>query len=55
LQHWRTTLTQLAESFVAGKASVDPLPQECTHCHLSAFCRINEHSDEDEAEPPVDE
>lgn len=55
LQHWRTTLTQLAESFVAGQANVDPLPQECTHCHLSAFCRINEHTEEDEAEPPSDE
>jgi ATP-dependent helicase/nuclease subunit B len=55
LQHWRTTLTQLAESFVAGHASVDPLPQECAHCHLSALCRINERTEEDEAEPPVDE
>lgn len=55
LQHWRTTLTQLAESFVAGNATVDPLPQECAHCHLSAFCRINERTEEDEAEPPHDE
>jgi ATP-dependent helicase/DNAse subunit B len=55
LQHWRTTLTQLAESFVAGTATVDPLPQECAHCHLSSFCRINEHTEEDEAEPPHDE
>jgi ATP-dependent helicase/nuclease subunit B len=55
LQHWRTTLTQLAESFVQGNATVDPLPQECTHCHLSALCRINERTVEDEAEPPVDE
>lgn len=55
LQHWRTTLTQLAEGFVAGNATVDPLPQECTHCHLSALCRINERTEEDEAEPPVDE
>jgi ATP-dependent helicase/nuclease subunit B len=55
LQHWRTTLTHLAESFVDGQASVDPLPQECTHCHLSAFCRINERTVEEEAEPPVDE
>lgn len=55
LQHWRTTLTQLAESFVEGHATVDPLPQECAHCHLSALCRINERTEEDEAEPPVDE
>lgn len=55
VQHWRTTLTQLAEGFVAGQANVDPLPQECTHCHLSAFCRINERTEQDEVEPPVDE
>lgn len=55
IQHWRTTLTQLADSFVAGQANVDPLPQECTHCHLSAFCRIDERTEEDEAEPPTDE
>jgi ATP-dependent helicase/DNAse subunit B len=48
--HWRKTLTQLAENFVEGQAMVDPLPQECTHCHLSAFCRINERTQEDEAE-----
>ena len=49
--HWRKSLTQLAENFVAGQAAVDPLlPQECTYCHLSAFCRIGEQSREDEAE-----
>jgi ATP-dependent helicase/nuclease subunit B len=41
---WRFTLTQLAEQFVAGVATVDPLPQECTHCHLSTLCRIHEQS-----------
>jgi len=50
VEHWRKTLTQLAENFVAGQAVVDPLPQECTHCHLSAFCRISERTQEDEAE-----
>lgn len=48
--HWRKTLTQLAENFVDGQAVVDPLPQECTYCHLSAFCRISERTQEDEAE-----
>jgi hypothetical protein len=47
-------LTQLAEDFVAGQATVDPLPQECSHCHLSALCRINEQTQE-EAELPHDE
>ena len=53
--HWRTTLTQLAQNFVAGQAMVDPLPQECSHCHLSAFCRVNEQTQQDEAEAHHDE
>jgi ATP-dependent helicase/nuclease subunit B len=40
--YWRFTLTRLAERYVAGEAAVDPLPFECTTCHLSTFCRINE-------------
>ncbi len=43
LPHWRSTLTELAERFVAGDAAVDPLPQECTYCHLGALCRRHEH------------
>jgi hypothetical protein len=42
LHHWRFTLTRLAERYVAGDASVDPLPQECEMCHLSTLCRIHE-------------
>ena len=42
MHHWRFTLTRLAERYVAGDASVDPLPHECTTCHLSTFCRIND-------------
>jgi ATP-dependent helicase/nuclease subunit B len=44
MHHWRFTLTRLAERYVAGDASVDPLPLVCTTCHLSTFCRINERS-----------
>ena len=40
--YWRFSLTRLAERYVAGEAAVDPLPFECTTCHLSTFCRINE-------------
>jgi len=40
--HWQFTLTRLAERFVAGEASVDPLPGECERCHLSTLCRIHE-------------
>jgi ATP-dependent helicase/DNAse subunit B len=54
LSHWRSTLTQLAEDFVSGQAIVDPLPQECSTCHLGAFCRISERAEE-EVEPPADE
>lgn len=54
LLRWRFTLTQLAEQFVAGVATVDPLPQECTHCHLSTLCRIHEQS-RFEAEAVADE
>jgi ATP-dependent helicase/nuclease subunit B len=51
VDHWRKTLTNLAESFVAGQAVVDPVqPQECTYCHLSAFCRVSERTQEDETE-----
>ncbi len=44
LQHWRATLTQLAEQFLAGHAAVDPLPRECVTCHLRSFCRVHEHA-----------
>ena len=44
LQYWRRTLTTLAEQYVGGDAAVDPLPQACTHCHLSTFCRIHERA-----------
>jgi probable DNA repair protein len=42
LHHWRFTLTRLAERYVAGDASVDPLPLECAMCHLSTLCRVHE-------------
>jgi ATP-dependent helicase/nuclease subunit B len=42
LHHWQFTLTRLAEHYVAGRAEVDPLPQECMYCHLSTLCRVNE-------------
>jgi len=42
IHYWRFSLTRLAERYVAGEASVDPLPFECTTCHLSTFCRIND-------------
>jgi probable DNA repair protein len=55
VDHWRKTLTHLAEGFVEGQAVVDPLPQECSMCHLSAFCRISEQALEEETEHHADE
>jgi ATP-dependent helicase/DNAse subunit B len=55
LSHWRGTLTQLAENFVSGQALVDPLPHECSTCHLGAFCRVSERAEQEEAEPSSDE
>ena len=48
LQHWRQSLSGLATQYVRGEAAVDPLPDACTYCHLSTFCRIHER---DEADP----
>ena len=40
---WQTALTELAQAFVAGRAAVDPLtPATCAHCHLHAFCRVDD-------------
>jgi ATP-dependent helicase/nuclease subunit B len=44
IEQWQTTLTNLAENFCAGEASVAPkkYPTTCTYCHLASLCRINE-------------
>jgi hypothetical protein len=43
LAAWRGHLEALAESFVAGRAEVDPRdPQACRYCDLHALCRIQE-------------
>ena len=56
LHHWRFTLTRLAERYVAGDASVDPLPFECATCHLSTLCRIHERvSSAPDSEIPADD
>jgi len=39
---WQSMGEGLAAAFSAGQASVDPLPQACSYCHLSALCRIND-------------
>ncbi|MFL6577780.1 MAG: PD-(D/E)XK nuclease family protein, partial [Povalibacter sp.] len=50
LHQWRFSLTRLAQQYVAGEAQVDPLPQECSTCHLSTFCRIHERLLESESD-----
>ncbi|WP_170287351.1 PD-(D/E)XK nuclease family protein [Halioglobus maricola] len=37
---WRQNLTALAEAFVAGEATVDPLANACNYCGLEAVCRV---------------
>lgn len=55
LQRWERSLTSLAERYVAGDAPVDPLPQACTYCHLSTFCRIHERDAMDADEGGADD
>jgi ATP-dependent helicase/nuclease subunit B len=55
VQHWREVLNGLAQQYVAGDAAVDPLPQACTYCHLSTFCRIHERAPADEDAELVDD
>ena len=51
LQHqWRFALTRLAEQFVAGEATVDPLRNACDTCHLSMLCRVHELGTSERAE-----
>lgn len=44
-QQWSTSLTRLAESFMAGEAAVNPKngTVTCQYCHLQPVCRIFEH------------
>jgi hypothetical protein len=43
-EEWRTTLTRLAEDFVAGVAIVDPKNgrETCRYCAQNLLCRIRE-------------
>ena len=48
---WRKTIEELAKSFLAGRADVDPreYPKTCEHCGLDALCRIREMRDATDA------
>jgi probable DNA repair protein len=42
IAEWKRVLEQLAEDFRDGLARVDPKPDACEHCGLTALCRIRE-------------
>jgi ATP-dependent helicase/nuclease subunit B len=42
LEHWQTVLNVLAQQYLSGDAYVDPLKNECDHCHLHSLCRVHE-------------
>ena len=39
---WKRVLESLAENFSAGLATVDPKPNACAYCHVTALCRVRE-------------
>ena len=39
---WRENLANLAEEFLSGTATVDPLKGACRYCELSSVCRVNQ-------------
>lgn len=55
LQRWHQSLSALALHYVRGEAAVDPLPQACTYCHLSTFCRVHERDEVDADELGLDD
>ena len=42
LAWWRGVIERLAQEFAAGEARVDPLPNACRRCRLSALCRVHD-------------
>jgi hypothetical protein len=41
-ERWREDILPVAEAFLAGDCSVDPLPDACRHCGRHSLCRIGE-------------
>ena len=41
-ERWRDDLLPVAEAFLAGESSVDPLPDACRYCGRHSLCRIGE-------------
>ena len=55
LQRWQQSLSTLAMDYVRGESPVDPLPDACTYCHLSTFCRIHERDEVDPEEMGIED
>ena len=61
LEAWRTTIEELAQDFLTGRADVDPreLPKTCERCGRQALCRVHETAaymgDAEEGEEGADE
>ncbi len=54
MDYWKFHLTDQVQSFLLGRAKVDPFnqTQTCRHCGLETLCRINELSEIREEESP---
>ena len=42
VEAWRSSLTALANDFIAGDARVDPVSGACRYCNLSSVCRVRQ-------------
>jgi RecB family exonuclease len=41
-QEWMACIERLADSFLAGRAAVDPKPGACDWCHAVSVCRVSD-------------
>src|SRR6201999_2174737 len=41
-REWMECIEQLAKSFLAGRAVVDPKPGACDYCHAVSVCRVSD-------------
>jgi hypothetical protein len=41
-REWMECIEQLASSFLAGRAIVDPKPGACDYCHAVSVCRVSD-------------
>ncbi|HWM70121.1 MAG TPA: PD-(D/E)XK nuclease family protein [Steroidobacteraceae bacterium] len=41
-REWMACIERLADSFLAGRAAVDPKPGACDYCHAVSVCRVSD-------------